>query len=139
ALAEQDDLPKIFSAVSHRFQTPWFSILFYAVVIWILAIIGSFAWNVTLSVISRLFYYAIVCAAVITLRHNQKAHPPKFRLPAGHLFAVLGIGVCVILGTQADLSQSKILAATLAAAIANWWWVRQRPRFSGGAAKVNAS
>lgn len=139
ALAEQDDLPRIFCAVSRRFHTPWFSILLYAVVIWILAIIGSFAWNVTLSVIARLFYCAVVCAAVIALRHNEKAAPAKFRLPAGPLFAVLGIGVCVILGTQADLSQSKILAATVVAAIANWWWVRQRPRFAPGPAKVNVS
>src|ERR1017187_10524616 len=47
------------------FHTPWFSILFYAVAVWGLAIMGSFAWNVTLSVVARLFYYAAVCAAVI--------------------------------------------------------------------------
>src|ERR1035438_5234069 len=50
---------------------PWFSILFYAVAVWGLAIMGSFAWNVTLSVVARLFYYAVACAAVIALRRKQ--------------------------------------------------------------------
>jgi basic amino acid/polyamine antiporter, APA family len=125
ALAEQDDWPRIFCALSRRFHTPWMSILLYAVVIWILAIIGSFAWNVTLSVIARLFYYAVICAALIALRHKQ-VEAAKFRLPAGSLFAVLGIGISIALATQADLSQSKILAVTVLAAIANWWLVRQR-------------
>ena len=130
ALAQQHELPSIFCAVSRRFQTPWFSIVFYAAVIWILAIIGSFAWNVTLSVIARLFYYGVICAAVIALRHSQ-AEAAKFRLPGGALFPVLGIGVCIMLATQVDLSQSRIVAATLAAAILHWAWIRHRSHAGG--------
>jgi amino acid transporter len=125
ALAEQDELPRMFCAVSPRFHTPWFSIVLYGVVIWILAIIGSFDWNVTLSVIARLFYYGVVCAAVIAFRHRQ-ADALKFRLPGGPLLPVLGIGVCIVLATQVDFSQSKILAATVVAAMLHWGWVRQR-------------
>jgi amino acid transporter len=125
ALAQQHELPPIFCAVSPRFQTPWFSIVFYAAVIWILAIIGSFAWNVTLSVIARLFYYGVICAAVIALR-QRRSEAAKFRLPGGAFFPVLGIGICVILATQVDFSQSRIVAATVAAAILHWAWVRHR-------------
>jgi len=125
ALAQQHELPPIFCAVSRRFQTPWFSIVFYAAVIWILAIIGSFAWNVTLSVIARLFYYGVICAAVIALR-QRRAEAAKFRLPGGAFFPVLGIGICIMLATQVDFSQSRILAATVAAAILHWAWVRHR-------------
>src|ERR1019366_2112959 len=53
ALAEGGDLPRIFAAVSSRFHTPWFSILVYASAVWGLALVGSFAWNVTLSVVAR--------------------------------------------------------------------------------------
>jgi len=130
ALAQQHELPPIFCAVSPRFHTPWFSIVFYAAVIWILAIIGSFAWNVTLSVIARLFYYAVICAAVISLRYRQ-AEAAKFRLPGGALFPVLGIGVCILLATQVDFSQSKIVAATVAAAILHWAWVKHRFQAAG--------
>ena len=68
ALAEGGDLPRWFAMVSPKFRTPWFSILVYATVVWGLALIGTFTWNVTLSVVARLFYYGVICAAVIALR-----------------------------------------------------------------------
>ncbi|HYU46459.1 MAG TPA: APC family permease, partial [Terriglobales bacterium] len=60
ALAERGDLPHWFATVSPRFHTPWFSILAYATVVWGLALIGNFTWNVTLSVVARLFYYGVI-------------------------------------------------------------------------------
>ena len=124
ALAKSGDLPRVFAAVTPRFHTPWFSILFFAAAVWGLAIAGSFAWNVTLSVVARLFYYAVVCAALIALRRK---HPSatRFRLPGGPLFAVLGVGITVVLATQVDFSKSVILAATVAAALINWLWARR--------------
>ena len=97
ALAEGGDLPQVFAAVSPRFHTPWFSILFYAVAVWGLAIMGSFAWNVTLSVVARLFYYAVVCAAVIALRRKQPL-AAGFRLPGGQVLAVLGVVIAARAG-----------------------------------------
>jgi amino acid transporter len=124
ALAKGGDLPQVFALVSPRFHTPWFSILFYAAVVWGLAIVGSFAWNVTLSVVARLFYYAVVCAAVIALRRKQPL-AAGFRLPGGQILAVLGVGIAVVLATQVDLSKSLILAATVGAALVNWLWARR--------------
>jgi amino acid transporter len=127
ALAERGDLPPIFSAVGPRFHTPWFSILFYAAAVWGLAIAGSFTWNVTLSVIARLFFYAVVCAALIALRRKQP-QAAGFRLPGGPLLALLGIAIAIALATQVDLSKSVILAATVIAAILNWIWaLRSKP------------
>jgi amino acid transporter len=124
ALAKGGDLPQLFAAVGPRFHTPWFSILFYAAAVWGLAMVGSFAWNVTLSVVARLFYYAVVCAAVIALRRKQPL-AAGFRLPGGPALAVLGVGIAVVLATQVDLSKSLILAATVGAALVNWMWARR--------------
>ena len=123
ALAKGGDLPRLFGAVSPSFHTPWFSILFYAAVVWGLAIAGSFAWNVTLSVIARLFYYAVVCAALILLRRKRPLGN-GFRMPGGSLLALVGIGIAVALATQADLSKALILGATVGAALLNWLWAR---------------
>ncbi len=131
ALANGGDLPEIFAAVGPRFHTPWFSILFYAAAVWGLAIVGNFTWNVTLSVIARLFYYAVVCAALIALRRKQSV-VARFRLPAGQFLAVLGVGIALAIGIaaaltkQVELSKSLILAATVGAAFLNWVWVRRR-------------
>jgi APA family basic amino acid/polyamine antiporter len=127
ALAKGGDLPRLFGAVSPRFHTPWFSILFYAAAVWGLAMVGSFAWNVTLSVVARLFYYAVICAAVIALRRKQPL-AAGFRLPGGPVLAVLGVGIAVALATQVDLSKSLILAATVGAALLNWLWARRTDR-----------
>jgi APA family basic amino acid/polyamine antiporter len=124
ALAKGGDLPQVFALVGPRFHTPWFSILFYAAAVWGLAIVGSFAWNVTLSVVARLFYYAVVCAALIALRRKQPL-ASGFRLPGGQILAVLGVGIAVVLATQVDLSKSLILAATVGAALLNWLWARR--------------
>ncbi|MFZ3340689.1 MAG: APC family permease [Terriglobales bacterium] len=134
ALAEARDLPRAFASVSHRFHTPWFSILFFATAVWGLALAGSFAWNVTLSVVARLFYYGVVCAALIALRRkpawqnvpdSSGRRAPSFRLPLGPLWAILGVLICLLLTTQVDLSKSLILAVTVAAALLNWLWTRR--------------
>jgi amino acid transporter len=131
ALAEGGDLPKAFGWIGSRFHTPWVSILFFAAVVWGLALAGNFAWNVTLSVIARLFYYGVVCAALIPLRRKLPS-TGGFRLPGGALLSVLGVAIAVALfaaaqiSKQVDWGKSLILAATVAAALLNWLWARSR-------------
>lgn len=124
ALAERGDFPRLFAAVHPRFRTPYFSIAVFAAATWLLALFGNFAWNVTLAALSRLFYYGIGCAALPILRKKQ-ADAALFRLPGGVAFAVVGVGICLALITQVDLSGSLILLAAIFAALANWAWVRK--------------
>jgi len=130
AFAEAGDLPRVFAAVSRRFHTPWFSILIFASAVWGLALVGNFAWNVTLSVLARLFYYGVVCAALIPLRRiaAPRSQQPGigFRLPGGPAWAVLGVLITVVLATRADLSKSIIVGVTVAAALLNWFWAKRR-------------
>jgi len=127
ALAEAGDFPQPFAWVSRRFHTPWLSILIYAFTVWVLALVGNFAWNATLSAVARLFYYAVVCAALIALRRSRPG-ASRFQVPGGPVLAVIGILMCVAMFKQVDLSQSRILAVTVGAAVVNWAWVRWRTR-----------
>jgi basic amino acid/polyamine antiporter, APA family len=121
ALAEQGDFPKLFAAVHRRFHTPYVSILVFAAMVWGLALIGDFKWNVTLSAVARLLYYGVGCAALPILRRKQpEGASAMFRLPAGNFFAVLGVFLCVILVTRVDFGQSLILIGTIALALINW-------------------
>jgi APA family basic amino acid/polyamine antiporter len=125
ALAEQKDFPAIFAAIHSKFRTPHFSILVFALLTWLLALFGSFAWNVTLSAVARLFYYGIACAALPVLRRKQPG-TAMFRLPGGNFLAALGVVICLVLITRVERSGFLILLATIAVAFLNWLWVRRR-------------
>jgi amino acid transporter len=123
ALAENRDFPAIFGKVHTRFHTPYISILTFAFLVWLLAVLGSFSWNVTLSAVARLFYYGICCAALPRLRKKQPG-AAQFHLPGGPALAMVGVAICTALVTQVDLSGSFILLATAVAGFVNWLVVR---------------
>jgi basic amino acid/polyamine antiporter, APA family len=126
ALAEAGDIPRVFAAVHERFRTPYVSIFIFALLIWLLAFMRGFYWNVTLSAVARLLYYSVGCAALPILRKKQP-NAALFRLPGGPVLASLGVLICVALLTQVDRSQSQILIATIAISFINWLIVRRRP------------
>ena len=125
ALAEQGDFPQAFAAIHPRFHTPYVSILVFAALVWGFALSGEFKWNVTLSAVARLLYYAVCCAALPVLRRKQPGDA-RFHLPAGNLFAGLAVVMCAILVTRVDFGQSLIVAATIALALLNWAVVARR-------------
>jgi APA family basic amino acid/polyamine antiporter len=132
ALAKQGDFPQAFAAVHRRFHTPYVSILVFAALIWVFALIGEFKWNVTLSAVARLLYYGVGCAALPILRRKQpEGADAMFHLPAGNFFAVAGVILCVILVTRVDFGQSLILVTTIVFAFVNWAVVARGSRTAG--------
>jgi len=124
ALGERGDFPSAFALIHARFRTPWFSILAFALLVWLLAVFGSFAGNATLSAGSRLFYYGVVCAALPVLR-KKKREPARLQIPGGRILAILGVLICVTLLTQIEYNKSLILLAAVAIAVFNWLAVRK--------------
>ena len=125
ALAERRDFPSPFALVHPRFRTPYFSILVFAVLVWLLALFGSFAGNATLSAGSRLFYYGAVCASVPVLR-KKSPERPLFQLRGGTLLGIVGVLICAGLLTQIEYNKSLILLVAVALAFFNWLAVRNR-------------
>jgi APA family basic amino acid/polyamine antiporter len=125
ALAERGDFPSPFALVHPRFRTPYFSILVFALVVWLLALFGSFAGNATLSAGSRLFYYGVVCAALPALRRKPQ-RPALLQVPGGTIFSVVGVLLCAALLTRIEYSKSIILVVAVGVAVANWLFVRRR-------------
>ncbi len=130
ALAERGDFPARFGKVHPRFRTPYFSIAVFALLMWMLALFGSFAGNATLSAGSRLFYYGVVCAALPALRRKEKTRA-AFQLPGGIAIAVLGVLICAGLLTQIEYNKSLILLAAVAVALVNWLVTRGREGVAG--------
>ena len=121
ALAERGDLPHIFAAIHPRFRTPHVSIVAFALLTWGLAIVGTFAWNVMLSAVARLFTYAATCLALIVLR-RKGTEEPAFRLPQGPVWAILALAFSLILTTRMGSGDMIALLVTSLLALANWAW-----------------
>jgi APA family basic amino acid/polyamine antiporter len=123
AFAEQGDFPRWFGAIHPRFQTPYLSIAAYAIVLWALALLGTFRWNAALSSSSRLFIYGTTCAALPMLR---KKFPSKegFRLPGGLVLAALGIAFALVLLSRMGLAELVAFAITTAISFLNWLAIR---------------
>jgi basic amino acid/polyamine antiporter, APA family len=126
ALAEQGDFPRAFAAVHRRFRTPYVSILAFAAMVWAFALIGEFKWNVTLSAVARLLYYGVGCAALPILRRKDP-NDAMFKLPAGNVFAAIGVILCIALVTRVDFGQSLIVLGTIGLALVNWLVVARKP------------
>ncbi len=126
ALAERGDFPKLFAVVHPKTHTPYVSILVFAFLAWLLALFGNFSWNVTLSAVARLLYYALTCAALLALRKKDPSGA-LFRLPGGTVLAVLGILICIVLLWGVDRSGMAILAATVLIGLVNWLVMRKSP------------
>lgn len=101
-LAEQGLLPKPFAAVSGRFATPWFSVLAYAGLCWLLAATGSFVWLAALSVLVRLLIYLACIAAMPAVA--RQAPSDALRLPLGPLIPLAAALFCVALLSQVSLT-----------------------------------
>jgi amino acid transporter len=128
APAQNGDFPPLLAAVHPRWRTPYVSIVVFAVLLWAFAQFASFSWNVTLSAVTRVVYYAGICAAVPVLRRRQPG-ADAFRLPGGLTLPLLGIAICLVLLTRVDFGKSLVLLATIAVALLNWALVREpRPR-----------
>ena len=125
ALGERGDFPRFFARIHPRFRTPHVSILFFSAIVWTLAAAGNFRWNVVLSSVGRLFIYGVTCASLPVLRRK---HPDAraFRVPAGDLFAALGVLFMLALLSRINRNEGIVILVTAAVASGNWVWVRKR-------------
>jgi len=125
ALGERGDFPQFFARVHARYRTPHVSILVFAGIVWCLAAVGSFQWNVILSSVARLFIYGFTCASLPVLRRKYP-NAQACRLPAGNLFAVAGVLFMAALATRMSRGGGVVVLVTIAVALANWLWTRER-------------
>jgi amino acid transporter len=125
ALARKGEFPAFFALAHPRFRTPHVSIAVFAFLLWALSVGGGFRWNAVLSAVSRLFTYAVVCAAVPALRRKQPGEE-RFRLPGGTAFAAIGIAFCAIVASRMGRAELVIILITGTIAALNWWWTKEK-------------
>ncbi|MFI5211071.1 MAG: hypothetical protein ACHQ2E_11550 [Gemmatimonadales bacterium] len=115
------------------------SLLLYAGIVWLLAASGSFVQNLTLSAVSRLFTYGVICLALPVLRRRERMGDPSvghswFTLPGGWLIPAASLLFSAVLATRMTSREAWITCGVLAFGVVNWLWARGRVRVAEAAA-----
>lgn len=135
AMAERGDLPAVFARVHPRWRTPWVSILAYSVGVFVLSLQGGLLQNISLSTVSRLLTYGLVCAALPVFRRRDgrpgAVAPAQFRVPRGELVAAVALGATLLIVTRVSPREAIWLGAVAAIALVHWLALRRRPAASG--------
>lgn len=126
ALAQKGDVPAFMARVHPKFHTPHIAIVVLSGCALAFALAGNFQWNIAISAISRLIYYASVCAALPVLRRKKEVPEAQFRLPMGNIFSLLAFAVSLSLFPKLD-SRGLLVMGVLAVCIfANAIWAVRR-------------
>jgi basic amino acid/polyamine antiporter, APA family len=97
AMSRDGLLPRIFSRVHPRFQTPDFSTWLAGFLVGVPAGLLDIGTLADLSNIGTLFAFALVGGGVLILRYREPNRPRAFRAPCGPLAPVVTILACVLL------------------------------------------
>lgn len=131
AMAERGDLPAFLGRVHPKFRTPWISIVLFAALSWVLANQAGVLQNISLSAVSRLFIYGLVCAAMPMFRFKEArgdggVGAAQFRAPFGMWMALFGVGISLVLTTRMNQREAIAMGGTVALATVHWLKVRRR-------------
>lgn len=105
ALSKEKQFPKFFSYLHPTKRTPWYSLFIFAGVTLMASLTGSFIYAVSISVISKVLIFLMVCAAMIRLRLKDNKKTDYFKLPYGYLFAITGIVASVLLLLSSEFDE----------------------------------
>jgi amino acid transporter len=116
ALGHDGLLPSAVGKVHERYRTPHVAIVIHAVAAAVIALSGSFASLVALSVLSTLIVYLICCLATIQLqRKNVRTEGAiPFRVPGGPVIPILATGMIIWLMTASTRQEFVAMASQVA-------------------------
>jgi len=106
ALARDKVIPiKKLALIHSKFRTPYFSILLYATIGFLIATFGGFQQLINIASAAVLLLYLAVVLSVIQLRRIRKAEPEEFKIPGGYIVPILS--AIIILYLLSNLTQTE--------------------------------
>ena len=114
AFSEEKQFPKAFSFIHPRYKTPTFSLLLFTGITLIVSVTNSFIYAATISAITRVMIYGIVCFALIRLRKKDISKTGYFRVPYGNSIAIAGIGLSFWLLSSSKLTELRDVVIAIA-------------------------
>lgn len=128
SLARDGAFPAWFGKVHPAFHTPANSVIFLSVVVFALAVYGSFAWLAAMSALVRVMIYLVCIGALPRLRRRFGDAPDRFRIPGGWLIPGAAFIVSAVLLLQVNVESITATAFSLLAGAAIYFWMMRNQR-----------
>jgi amino acid transporter len=95
AMGRDNVLPRVFSAISTRYATPWFAILFCFILSLLISVYIYFNQNymrlILVSAAIEVIIYSVMALSVIKLRFSQRDTERPYRVPGGLVIPVVAV------------------------------------------------
>lgn len=128
AFSQEKQLPGFLSFIHPRHLTPTWSLIMFTLITLIVSITNSFIYAATISAITRVMIYGIVCLALIKLRKLKKDETGYFRIRYGNIMAIAGVGVAIWLLSSSKWTELRDIAIAVAAGLVIYLWVNLKSR-----------
>jgi amino acid transporter len=123
AFSEEKQFPKVFSFIHPKHKTPTLSLLLFTGITLIVSLTNSFIYAATISAITRVMIYGIVCFALIRLRKKNPAETGHFRIRYGNIVAIAGMGVTIWLLSSSKLTELRDVAIAVGVGLIIYFFV----------------
>lgn len=118
AFSEEKQFPAIFSFIHPKYKTPTWSLLLFMTVTIIISLNYSFLSAASISAITRVMIYAIVCITLIILRKKKPDQVGFFKIKYGDIIAVIGVLITIWLLSSATIKELKHIGMAIGVGLA---------------------
>jgi amino acid transporter len=113
AFSEEGQFPKLFSFIHPKYKTPTWSLLLFMAVTIAISLSYSFLSAASISAITRVMIYAIVCVTLIILRKKRAEQTNFFKIMYGNVLAMLGVLIAIWLLSSAKINELRDVGIAL--------------------------
>jgi APA family basic amino acid/polyamine antiporter len=115
AFSEENQFPKFFSFIHPKYKTPTWSLLLFMTITIAVSLTYSFLEAASISAITRVMIYAIVCTTLIILRKKNPGQAGIFKIKYGPILATLGVLIAIWLISSAK--RNELISVAIAIGI----------------------
>lgn len=117
AFSEEKQFPGLFSFIHPKYKTPTWSLLLFMSITIIVSLNYSFLSAASLSAITRVMIYGIVCTTLILLRKKNPDQANFYKLKHGNIIAVAGILITLWLLSSSRLRELRDVGIAITAGL----------------------
>jgi len=113
AFSEEKQFPTVFSFIHPKYKTPTWSLLLFMTITIIISLNYSFLSAASISAITRVMIYGIVCITLIVLRKKRPEQSKFFKIKYGNMIAIIGVLITLWLLSSSKVNELRDIAISI--------------------------